>query len=198
MERLRVKYNFYPIEGYLSKTTASAVYGAIRRKEINAFPEFAPYLYSILKGEAGTSRGMALQRYNQNWFFYDKMNELTLYILNKDFSKAQVLVDEVQDRLIQQASKKSPFFKYFRKKETNENIESLYDLLSDLGWEEKTFSEDHLYFTSSDEYYSISAYADSGIRILIDRIAEWEGSFEDFYEKVRIKGDSVFVKGKLL
>lgn len=189
---LQAKYRFYPMDGYVSKLTASLVYKASKEGRIKVLPELTKHLYDAVEREAHSSRGVALQRYNSAFNYYDNLNNLTLYLLDKDYREAQKLVDRVQDYLIQRASKKSPFFKY--QKGMDSSIEGIADMLDDEGWEQRTLTDDIAYYVYDD--YAVSADIDDGVFIKEDGEKVWKGSIEEFLDGAEIDGSSIRINGR--
>lgn len=189
---LQAKYRFYPMDGYVSKLTASLVYKASKEGLIKVLPELTKHLYDAVEREAHSSRGVALQRYNSAFNYYDNLNNLTLYLLDKDYREAQKLVDRVQDYLIQRASKKSPFFKY--QKGMDSSIEEIADMLDDEGWEQRTLTDDIAYYVYDD--YAVSADIDDGVFIKEDGEKVWKGSIEEFLDGAEIDGSSIRINGR--
>ena len=189
---LQAKYRFYPMDGYVSKLTASLVYKASKEGRIEVLPELTKHLYDAVEREAHSSRGVALQRYNSAFNYYDNLNNLTLYLLDKDYREAQKLVDRVQDYLIQRASKKSPFFKY--QKGMDSSIEEIADMLDDEGWEQRTLTDDIAYYVYDD--YAVSADIDDGVFIKEDGEKVWKGSIEEFLDGAEIDGSSIRINGR--
>lgn len=189
---LQAKYRFYPMDGYVSKLTASLVYKASKEGRIKVLPELTKHLYDAVEREAHSSRGVALQRYNSAFNYYDNLNNLTLYLLDKDYREAQKLVDRVQDYLIQRASKKSPFFKY--QKGMDSSIEGIADMLDDEGWEQRTLTDDIAYYVYDD--YAVSADIDEGVFIKEDGEKVWKGSIEEFLDGAEIDGSSIRINGR--
>lgn len=189
---LQAKYRFYPMDGYVSKLTASLVYKASKEGRIKVLPELTKHLYDAVEREAHSSRGVALQRYNSAFNYYDNLNNLTLYLLDKDYREAQKLVDRVQDYLIQRASKKSPFFKY--QKGMDSSIEEIADMLDDEGWEQRTLTDDIAYYVYDD--YAVSADIDDGVFIKEDGEKVWKGSIEEFLDGAEIDGSSIRINGR--
>ena len=189
---LQAKYRFYPMDGYVSKLTASLVYKASKEGRIKVLPELTKHLYDAVEREAHSSRGVALQRYNSAFNYYDNLNNLTLYLLDKDYREAQKLVDRIQDYLIQRASKKSPFFKY--QKGMDSSIEGIADMLDDEGWEQRTLTDDIAYYVYDD--YAVSADIDDGVFIKEDGEKVWKGSIEEFLDGAEIDGSSIRINGR--
>ena len=189
---LQAKYRFYPMDGYISKLTASLVYKASKEGRIKVLPELTKHLYDAVEREAHSSRGVALQRYNSAFNYYDNLNNLALYLLDKDYREAQKLVDRVQDYLIQRASKKSPFFKY--QKGMDSSIEEIADMLDDEGWEQRTLTDDIAYYVYDD--YAVSADIDDGVFIKEDGEKVWKGSIEEFLDGAEIDGSSIRINGR--
>ena len=189
---LQAKYRFYPMDGYISKLTASLVYKASKEGRIKVLPELTKHLYDAVEREAHSSRGVALQRYNSAFNYYDNLNNLALYLLDKDYREAQKLVDRVQDYLIQRASKKSPFFKY--QKGMDSSIEGIADMLDDEGWEQRTLTDDIAYYVYDD--YAVSADIDDGVFIKEDGEKVWKGSIEEFLDGAEIDGSSIRINGR--
>lgn len=189
---LQAKYRFYPMSGCVSKLTASLVYKASKEGRIDVLPEFIHHLYDAVEREAHSSKGVALQRYNSAFNYYDTLNNLTLAILAKNYREAQRFVDSVQDYLIKRASKKSPFFKY--QKGIDSLIEEIADMLDDEGWEQRTLMDYTAYYVYDD--YAVSADIDDGVFIKEDGEKVWEGSIEEFLDGAEIDGSSIRINGR--
>ena len=190
---LQNKYKFYPLEGYVSKLTASLVYKASKGGYIKVLPEFPKYLYDAVERESGSLMAVARQRYNSDFRFYDNLNDLTLMLLDKQYKEAQKLIDEIQNDLIKHASKRSPFFKY--QKGMDSSIEKIADMLDEEGWEERTLNDDTAYYRYDD--YTVSAHSDlDEVSIREDGDIVWEGTVEEFLKGAVIKGYRITVNGK--
>lgn len=197
-EKLKIKYNFYPLNGSVPKITASVVYGAYKRKEVEVLPEFIKYLYDAVDNYP-RSRGIAQQRYSQDFTFYDKLYQLTVALLDKRRKEAQELIDYCQNYLIQRSTKKSPFFKYLQKS-GQDSIDELKAILDSAGWEKIYSGKTSVEYSSLDDSVIISGEIGSGIEIEDSLIGDilWRGSFEDFFREIRLKDSHVFYKGNKL
>lgn len=197
-EKLKIKYNFYPLNGSVPKITASVVYGAYKRKEVEVLPEFIKYLYDAVDNYP-RSRGIAQQRYNQDFSFYDKLYQLTVALLDKNRKEGQELIDYCQDYLIKRSSKKSPFFKYLQKS-GQDGIEELKAILDSAGWEEAYSGKNSLGYNSPDNSIGIGADSRYGVEMEDNDSGDvfWKGSFEEFFDEVRLKNSHVFVRGDKL
>jgi hypothetical protein len=96
------------VYGQITRFEAGVFYKAWKNNKVNAYPEFAQMLYE----EAERHIMFATERYNQDYLFYDNIERLTLNLLNEDYEKAQKIINEIQEDLIQHCGKKSVWYKY--------------------------------------------------------------------------------------
>lgn len=107
-----MEYKVYKY-GQITKFEAGVIYKAYKNGEINCLPEFTKFMYERTEDYLG----LAIQRYNQDSYTYDRIYDLTRNILAKDFEKANELVESLQNDFINLAGKKSSFYKYKKEEE---------------------------------------------------------------------------------
>lgn len=94
--------------GQISKTDAGQLYKAVKNGDVDAKPELTRQLYN----ETEEQIRFANERYTRDHIYYDDVEKLTHSLLNKDYKTAQALVNKIEDRQIELASKKSKWYKY--------------------------------------------------------------------------------------
>lgn len=94
--------------GQITKYEAGILYKAAKNGDITPMRETTSLLYN----EADKSIRFANERYHQNYLFYDRVEDLTRNILNKNFKKAQKIIESIEKDEIRLAGKRSPYYKY--------------------------------------------------------------------------------------
>lgn len=110
MDYKEITYNLYK-RGQVTKFEAGVLYKAVKNNEVKVLPETTSMLYDLTKQDLR----MADVRYSQDRFFYEGIYQIIQTILDKEFETAQELITEFEQKQIENAGKKSRYFKYLNK-----------------------------------------------------------------------------------
>lgn len=106
-KRDKVEYTPYK-HGQITRKEAGTIYKAIKDGEITAKPETTKALY----GATDAYIRYADSRYSQDRLYYDLVYSATRHLLNGRTKEAQKDLKWGEDRNIDAATKKSPWYKY--------------------------------------------------------------------------------------
>lgn len=106
-KRAEVEYTPYKY-GQITRKEAGTIYKAIKGGEITAKPETTKALY----GATDAYIRYADSRYSQDRMYYDLVYSVTRHLLNGRTKEAQKDLKWWEDRNIDAATKKSPWYKY--------------------------------------------------------------------------------------
>lgn len=106
-KRAEVEYTPYKY-GQITRKEAGTIYKAIKGGEITAKPETTKALY----GATDAYIRYADSRYSQDRLYYDLVYSATRHLLNGRAKEAQKDLKWWEDRNIDAATKKSPWYKY--------------------------------------------------------------------------------------
>lgn len=106
-KRDKVEYTPYK-HGQITRKEAGTIYKAIKDGEITAKPETTKALY----GATDAYIRYADSRYSQDRLYYDLVYSVTRHLLNGRTKEAQKDLKWWEDRNIDAATKKSPWYKY--------------------------------------------------------------------------------------
>lgn len=107
--RSAVSVNYKPYKrGQITKMEAGTLYRAVKEKNVTALPETVSLMYD----QTNQSIKMATSRYNADSRFYDSVEDITRNILNKQYKKAQKLINDFEKKQNELAGKKSRYAKY--------------------------------------------------------------------------------------
>ena len=84
------------------------MYKSVKNGDVKALPETTRLFYN----ESDAYIRFASERYSQDHLFYDRSDNLTTHLMNKDYKKAQKVINDIESDLISRAGKKSPYYKY--------------------------------------------------------------------------------------
>jgi hypothetical protein len=87
---------------------AGQLYKAYKHGNVRVLPETISLFYDCKKDYIG----LAEQRYNQDYSFYDNASDMTKALLDGNYAAAQKAIDAIEADRIRLAGKKSPFAKY--------------------------------------------------------------------------------------
>ena len=107
--RSKPSANYEPYKrGQITKYEAGAIYRASKEGKINVKPEMTKMLYA----EVDANIRFALERYQRDGIFYDRIYDATRNILDGNYKKAQKELNAVEEQQIKYAGKKSIWYKY--------------------------------------------------------------------------------------
>ena len=96
------------VRGQISKMQAGLLYKSVKNGDVKALPETTRLFYN----ESDAYIRFASERYSQDHLFYDRSDNLTTHLMNKDYRKAQKVINDIESDLIRRAGKKSAYYKY--------------------------------------------------------------------------------------
>lgn len=94
--------------GQITRYEAGQLYKAVKSGDIKALPETTSMLYD----QANEYIGYAERRYSQDYLYYDRVQKLTEHLINREYKRAQKIVNDIENDMIRRAGKKSRFYKY--------------------------------------------------------------------------------------
>jgi len=100
-------YKTYKL-GQITKYEAGTLYRANKEGNIKALPETTKMLYD----ETSQDIRLANSRYSQDRFYYDRIYKITEMILEERYDEAQEIIGKLEANMIENAGKKSSYFKY--------------------------------------------------------------------------------------
>lgn len=96
------------VRGQITKMQAGLLYKSVKNGDVKALPETTRLFYN----ESDAYIRFSSERYTRNHLFYDRSDNLTTHLMNKDYRKAQKIINDIESDLISRAGKKSAYYKY--------------------------------------------------------------------------------------